>query len=85
MKFRIIETRNPRTGTTLYTVQKAFRGWFGIGTIWAGTGEEPLSYRALGGDWTPKRFLNIKEAEAAIEKYKQNSLPVEERIVKEIV
>jgi hypothetical protein len=84
MKFRIIETHNPRAGTTLYTVQKAFKGWFGIGTLWAHLADESLAYRGMGGDWCPRRFINVEDAEAAIERYKQNCLPVIERVVKEL-
>lgn len=84
MKFRILETHNPKAETTMYTVQKAYKGWFGIGTMWSGVGDEPLSFRGFGGDWCLRRFISIKDAEAAIEKYKQVSQPIKERVIKEL-
>lgn len=84
MKFRIIETYNPRAETTMYTVEQAHKGWFGIGTIWSSIAENPLGYCAMGGDWYPKKFISIKDAEAAIEKHKQNCQPITERVVKEL-
>ena len=68
----------------MYTVEKAHRGWFGIGTLWSSVGDEPLSYRGMGGDWCLRRFLNVEDAEAAIEKYKQWCQPVTERVIKEL-
>ena len=84
MKFRIIETHNPKENTTMYTVEKAHRGWFGIGTIWTIIDENPLGYCAMGGDWYAKKFISVQDAEAAIEKYKQNCRPITETVVKEI-
>ena len=84
MKFRIIETHNPRAGTTMYTVQKAHKGWFGVKTIWAYLDDEPLAYCGMGGDWYPRQFISIEYAEAAIERYKQISQPITETVVKEL-
>ena len=84
MKFRIIETHNPRAETTMYTVQKAHKGWFGIGTTWVYLADEPLAYCGMGGDWYPRNFISIEYAEAAIEKYKQNCQPITETVVKEL-
>lgn len=84
MKFRIIETHEPRSGSTMYTVEQAHKGWFGIGTLWATLADEPLAYCGMGGDWYAKRFISIQDASAAIEKHKQNCQPVTQRVVKEL-
>jgi hypothetical protein len=36
------------------------------------------------GLWKPRRFISIKDAEAAIEKYKRGSQPITMRVVKEL-
>lgn len=45
MKFRIIETHNPKLETTMYTVHQAFKGRFGFGTIWCIVEDDTLSFR----------------------------------------